>query len=169
MKLNKIVIIFLSIATITLGFLYLQKFKENKYLMDSKNFTFKWNNDQEILYSFWKNNNKFANQLVDKNYDNNFEMITTHDIFGNLNVSSYDLNENGVIEKTLTYNAYGKIIGSCFDKNEDGVFDEFTIILENKNELTFIDLNNNGQYNKIILVNKKKNEQSEKLIENLFE
>lgn len=169
MKLSKIAIIILSLTTIVLGFLYFQKYKESKYLMDSKNFTFEWNNDQEILFSHWKNNNKFANQFIDKNYDNNYEMITTHDIYGNLNVSSYDLNENGVIEKTITYNAYGKEIGSCLDKNEDGAFDEFTIILENKNQLNFIDLNNNGQYDKVVLVNKEKKEKSEKLIENLFE
>jgi hypothetical protein len=169
MKMNKIIITILSIATIILGFLYYNVKKENKYLMDSKNFTFEWNNNEEILFSYWKNNNKFANQFVDKNYDNNYEVITAHDIYGNIVTSSYDLNENGVIEKCINYNSYGKIIGNCQDKDEDGAFEEFSIILENKNELTFIDLNNNGQYNKIVLFNKEKNKRTEKLIEKLFE
>jgi hypothetical protein len=169
MKLSKIVIIILSLTTLILGFLYYQKYTENKYLMESKNFMFEWNNDQEILFGYWKNNNKLANQFIDKNYDNNYEMITNHDVYGNLNVSSYDTNENGIIEKTITYNAYGKEIGSCLDKNEDGAFDEFNIILENKNELKFIDINNNGQYNKVILFDREKNEKTEKIIEKLFE
>ena len=168
MNLSKIVIIILSITTTLFGFLYYQENKENNYLMDSRNFKFEWNKDQEVLFSYWKNNNKFANQFIDKNYDNNYEMITTHDIYGNLSVSSYDLNENGVIEKTVNYNSYGKVIGSCLDKNEDGAFDEFNLILENNNELQFIDLNNNGQYNKVILINKEKNERTEKLIEKFW-
>jgi len=102
MKLSKIVIIILSLTTLILGFLYYQKYMENKYLMESKNFMFEWNNDQEILFGYWKNNNKLANQFIDKNYDNNYEMITNHDVYGNLNVSSYDTNENGIIEKTIT-------------------------------------------------------------------
>ena len=169
MKLSKIVIVILSLTTLILGFLYYQKYTENKYLMESKNFMFEWNNDQEILFGYWKNNNKLANQFIDKNYDNNYEMITNHDVYGNLNVSSYDTNENGIIEKTITYNAYGKEIGSCLYKNEDGAFDEFNIILENKNELKFIDINNNGHYNKVILFDREKNEKTEKIIEKLFE
>jgi len=41
--------------------------------------------------------------------------------------------------------------------------------LENKNELKFIDINNNGQYNKVILFDREKNEKTEKIIEKLFE
>lgn len=166
---NKIIITILSIVIIVLSFLYYNLKKENKYLMDSKNFSLEWSENEEILYSYWKNNNKLANKFIDKNYDNNYEVITVHDIYGNRVLSNYDLNENGVFEKSINYNSYGNIIGKCVDKDEDGAFEEFSIILENNNELTFIDLNNNGQYNKIVLFHKKDNKRTEKLIENLFE
>ena len=169
MNFKNILIIILSISTLIFGILYYNSLKLNENLTESKNFNFEWSQEGEILYSFWKNNDKISNQYIDKNIDNNYELINTYDIYGNIYTSNYDLNENGVFEKYLTFNSYGKIVGKCIDKNEDGAIDEFTLILENQSELKFIDSNDNGQYEKIILINKKENTKKEKLIKELFE
>ena len=169
MNSKNILIIILSISTLVLGILYHNSLKLNENLMESKSFNFEWSQEGEILYSFWKNNSKISNEYIDKNLDNNYELINTYDIYGNIYISNYDLNENGIFEKSFTFNSYGKIIGNCIDKNEDGAIDEFTLILENQNELKFIDSNDNGQYEKIILFNKKENIKTEKLINELFE
>ncbi|WP_439129919.1 hypothetical protein [Polaribacter sp.] len=167
---TKNIVIYILIALITiLSYKYYQLLQTNKNLLESKNFNFELNQAEDILYSFWKNNNKLSNQYVDKNFDYNYELVYSYDIYGNQLTKSIDDNENGVYEKCITYNAYGKIIGKSFDKNEDGVTETCILILENNNELILTDTNNNGDFEKITFINKQNNTTVEKPITKLFE
>lgn len=168
MKIKNSIFYILGLLIAFLSYKYYQLDQTNKNLLESKNFKIELNQTEEILYSFWKNNNKLANQYVDKNFDYNYELTYTYDIYGNQLTKSIDTNENGVYEKCITYNAYGKIIGKSFDKNEDGVAEVCILILENNNEIKLTDTNNNGDFEMITFVNRQNNTSTEKRIKTLF-
>ena len=156
MNFQKIFIFLLLIIIIGLGTAYYKLNETNKNLMESKNLTFDWSPSQEILFSFWKNNNKLSSQSIDRNFDNNYELFNAYDIFGNLVQSSYDNNENGIFEKYLVFNSNGQNVGNNIDSDEDGAIDEFLLVLDNKNELKFLDTDNDGRFEKVVLLNKKR-------------
>ena len=168
MNFKKIITPLLLLIIAVLGIMYYQLFETNKALMESKNFNLEYNDNQEVLLSIWKKNNKLANQFIDRNFDNNFEEVYSYDAFGNLYQINSDTNENGVFEKCESFDVYGKNVGNAFDKDEDGAVEEFSIILDNKNEIRFLDIDNNGRFEKLILVNKINDSESEILTNELF-
>ena len=169
MNFQKILILLISIGIIVLGIAYYKLNETNKNLMESKNFNFEWSPSEEILFSFWKNNEKLSSENIDRNFDNNFELFNAYDVYGNLVQSSYDNNENGIFEKYMIFNSNGQNVGNNIDSDEDGAIDEFLLVLDNKNELKFLDTDNDGRYEKVVILDKKANVKSEKLIEELFE
>jgi hypothetical protein len=169
MNLKKILILILSIIIVGLSIGYYKLYEINKSLTDSKNFSFDWSPSGEVLFGFWKNNNKLSNQNIDRNFDNNYELFHSYDIFGNLVQSSYDINENGVYEKHLIFNSVGENVGNSIDSDEDGAMDEFSLILDSNDELRFIDSDNDGRYEKVLFFDKKTNSKIERLIEEIIE
>lgn len=169
MNFQKSLILILSIVIIGLGIGYYNLNETNKNLMESKNFNFDWSPSQEVLFSYWKSNNKLSDQYIDRNFDNNYELFNTYDTFGNLYQTAYDSNENGVYEKFLIFDPFGEKVGNNTDSNEDGAIDEFSLILDSKNELKFVDSDHNGRFEKILFINKKNSYTSEMLTENLIE
>tara|TARA_R110002049_G_scaffold112646_4_gene262268 strand:+ start:1235 stop:1768 length:534 start_codon:yes stop_codon:yes gene_type:complete len=168
MNFQKISILILSVVIIGLGIEYYSLKETNKNLMESKNFNFDWSPGQEVLFSYRKSNNKLSDQYIDRNFDNNYEVFNTYDIFGNLHQTGYDSNENGVYEKFLIFDPFGEKVGNNMDSNEDGVIDEFSLTLDSKNELKFVDSDHDGRFEKIIFFNMKNSNTTEMLTENFF-
>ncbi|QCX39558.1 hypothetical protein FF125_14325 [Aureibaculum algae] len=168
MKIERILIVLLAIISIVIGIKYYQVNEINKNLMNSKNFNSKWSPSEEMLNSYWKNNNKLSNQYIDRNFDNNYEIINTYDYVGKLTQSSYDSNENGIYERNKIFNVIGEVVGACNDKDEDGAIDELIMSLDNNNELKFIDSDIDGRYEKVIMTNKKIHKITEINIDSLF-
>ena len=135
--------------------------------MDAKNFTFKWINNYEILTSYWKENNKIANQFFDVNFDYNYEIARVYTTYGKVYQTCFDRNENGVYEKTDCYNSVGDKVGYSLDNDEDGVPEEFVLIYDSKKELKFIDSNFDGKCEKVSIINN--NNETELLIKTIFE
>ncbi len=167
MKLQRILIILLAIISIGLGIYSYGLSETNKKLTESKNFRFDWSPSQEILMSYWKNNNKLSDQFIDRNFDNNYERINTYTTFGKIFQTCYDKNEDGIFEKINIFNSIDEKVGTCIDSDEDGAIDQFTLILDNGNELIFLDSDMDGRYEKIHFT--KDNKTSEILTEKLFE
>ena len=84
-------------------------------------------------------------------------------------INAYYYNENGFYEKFLIFDPFGEKVGNNTDSNEDGAIDEFSLILDSKNELKFVDSDHNGRFEKILFINKKNSYTSEMLTENLIE
>lgn len=166
MKLQNILIVLLFITTVSLGVYCYRLNKLNSQLETSKNFYFKWGSSDEILFSHWNNNKKLANQYIDQNFDNNYEKIIDFTTYGKRIRSSYDTNENGIYERTEIFNSVGDLVGNCWDKDEDGATDKFSLILDDKSELIFLDIDIDGRYEKLIL--KTENNTSEITIDQLF-
>ena len=167
MKIQGILIILLSIISIGLGIYSFQLKQTNDKLLESKNFKSKWSPSQEMLISYWKNNDKLSNQYIDRNFDYNYELINTYTTYGKLCYTSYDLNENGVYEKITNFNIIGEKVGISIDSDEDGEIDEFIINLDNGNELKFIDNDRDGRYE--IIHSKNDNKTIELSNEKLFD
>ena len=167
MKLQKIIIILLSISTTIFGFLYFKMRNQNKHFTESKNNTFEWKNGDEILHSYWKENNKLASQFFDQNFDNNYEIIRTFTSYGKLYQTAFDRNENGVYEKYENFNVAGEKVGYGIDKDEDGIPEIFSLSQGSDKEIKFIDENYDGIYEKIILTNN--SIETELLTEKIFE
>ena len=167
MKLQQILVILLTIISIGLGIYSFKLNETNKNLTKSKNFHVDWSPSQEVLMSFWKNNNKLSEQFFDRNFDNNYERVNTYTTFGKVFTTNFDKNENGVFEKINIFNSIGEKVGTYIDSDEDGAFDEFTLILDNQNELMFLDSNGDGRYEKVLFT--KDNKTSELLTEKMFE
>lgn len=149
MKTQQIVIILLLIICIALGFYSFHLKQLNDNLMESKNFNFKWNSGQEILMGYWLNNHKISNHYIDRNFDNNYELINSYTTYGKLYSANYDRNENGVFEKMIFFNSVREKVGNSIDSDEDGAIDEFTIFLDNGNELKFLDIDIDGRYERV--------------------
>lgn len=167
MKAQQLLMVLLLILSIGLGIYSLKLKEENNYLKDSKNFHSSWSPSQEVLMSYWKNNNKLSDQYIDRNFDNNYEVINTYTTYGKIIQIGYDENENGVVEKSIIFNSTGEKIGVNNDYDEDRDIDEFTLIYKNNSMLTFTDENNDGRYEKMLL--KINNKVSEITIKNMFE
>jgi len=168
MNFQKISIIILSVVIIGLAIGYYNLNETNKNLMESKNLKYDWSPGQEILFTFWKSNSKLSDQYIDRNFDNNFELFNTYDIFENLHQTGYDSNENGVYEKFAIFDPSGEKVGNNIDSNEDGVIDEFSLVLDSQNELKFVDSDHDGRFEKVIFFNKKNNNTFEMLTEKLL-
>ncbi|TCP21047.1 hypothetical protein EV195_1251 [Tenacibaculum skagerrakense] len=153
MKLQKIIIFFLSISTVTLGFLYFKVKNQNKHFTESKNNKFEWKNGDEILNSYWKKNDKLASQFFDQNFDNNYEIIRTFTTYGKLYQTSFDRNENGVYEKVECFNITGEKVGEIIDYDEDGIPEEFSLFINSVKKLKFKDENYDGIFEKLTITN----------------
>lgn len=168
MSFKKIITPILLLIIVVLGIMHYRLIQMNNALIENKNFNFEWNQNQEVLFSSWKKNNKLANQFIDRNFDNNYEEVNSYDAFGNLYQINTDANENGIFEKWVSFDVYGKKVGNGFDRDEDGAIEEFSLILDNKNEIRFLDIDNNGRFEKLILLDKINETESEILTEELF-
>lgn len=167
MKQKNTLSLLLFITTIALGiYSYLLR-QDISRLTDTKNFRFEWQNGQEVLASYWKEDNKLADQYFDANFDYNYEIIRAFTTYGKVYSTSFDRNENGVLEKTDFYNVIGEKVGYSLDKDEDGVPEEFVLLYNKDRELQFIDENRDGKYEKITVINKSK--RTELIVEKLFE
>ena len=140
---------------------------QNKHFTESKNNTFEWKNGDEILYSYWKENNKLASQFFDQNFDNNYEIIRTFTSYGKLYQTAFDRNENGIYEKMENFNLTGEKVGEVLDLDEDGIPEEFSLYLSSGKELKFKDENYDGIYERITLINN--SIETELLTEKIFE
>jgi len=110
-----------------------------------KHFEYKWSLDNKKLDVINKNTKKIKGAYKDRNYDNNWEKIYEYHN-GKKVVEANDLNENGIIDEYIYFDLNGNLVGINTDYDQDGLIDTMKLVLENKEQLVFIDKNKNGAF-----------------------
>lgn len=113
---------------------------------EDKNFTFGWSWNAKDLITKSKKNGSIVSVHRDENRDMNFEEYLFYSEDGSIISESKDVNEDGFFEETTLYNSQKKITGKQFDLNNDGIHEDVRFVLDNKDTLKLLYMNNNGFY-----------------------
>lgn len=130
---------------VIMSMLFLKYYDINRKNSFDKNFIYQWNFTNTELRLVNKKSQSVNTVFIDKNSDLNYEKTLSYS-HGKIVAESIDKDENGVYEEMLFFDLEGNQSGKSVDRNQDGLFEILTMLLENKEEIVFVDTNNNGLY-----------------------
>lgn len=130
---------------VIMSMLFLKYYDINRKNSFDKNFIYQWNSINTELRLVNKRSQNLSAVFIDKNSDLNYEKTLSYS-HGKVVSEAIDKDENGVYEEQLFFDLEGNYSGKSVDRNQDGLFEIMTMLLENEEEIVFVDTNKNGLF-----------------------
>lgn len=129
---------------IVISIVCLKYWYTNHRSSEDKNHTYEWSYDTQDFISIRKDNGVIVSRSRDANYDMNFESAMSYSREGAPLAQWRDVNEDGFYDEIFFYNLKGEQIGIQYDRDNDGISEEVVMILEDKDTLRLVDMDENG-------------------------
>ena len=155
-KFNLLLLISIVVFAV-LGYRWFVLEKRLLSMEDNPVFKSSWSYDASVYKQLWKENNKVASEVVDNDFNGVFEFQRIMDKNGNLTTEFKDIDEDGVFEMQLARSKDGLSLTYYFDRDEDCYFDSIVEINEEGLILEQIDIDFDGNFDRISLKDQEMN------------